>query len=275
MEIPVGTVAMLALWPHKSPGARHADELAAFLASHSAEKWPPTVREVTAVHYVQRPDLISMAGPVLQWAEEEHDAGTLHAIREVGLTALKHGVLHHTGDSDPWMRSDVDLLSWTITALRHRGDHARLAEFHTPPEVADVLTRLSLGEHPPAEHSLYEGTGGTGGIFRAAAQHLRDCDVDPRRWTWHLEELDPISAAGAAVNFLIWDLGPHATVTCGDILSDGNLYAQAMAERTAAEAHRAELLEAAQTLIAQRRALRLLANLGVTAPPSERSGPAD
>ncbi|MER0477009.1 hypothetical protein ABR737_01320 [Streptomyces sp. Edi2] len=267
LDIPAGIVATLALWPTKTEGAWHAQQLADFIANQPAEKWPDTVGEVASVHWVQRPDLISTAAPILRWAEDEHSPDTLYAIKAVALTALKHGILHHTGDRDPALRSDTDLMSWTITALRHRGDRSWLGEFHTTSDVADAMSRLSMGAHPPAVSSLYECAGGTGGMFRAAAQHLRTCSVDPRRWTWHLQDLDPIAAAGAAVNFLIWDLGPNATVACGNVLSQGDLHTQALKARAELEELRDRLADKAASTVAQLRTLRMLEDLGICSPP--------
>ncbi|MFD7553615.1 N-6 DNA methylase [Streptomyces sp. NPDC059835] len=266
MDIPAGIVAALALWPTKSDGTQHAQYLTDFLAAQPAPTWPGTVREVTAVHWVRRPDLISTAAPILRWAEDEHSPDMLYAIRAVALTALKHGVLLHTGASDPAMRSDTDLMSWTITALRHRGDRAWLGEFHTPPEIAEAMNRIAIGDNPPTVSSLYECAGGTGGMFRVAAQHLRERNVDPRRWTWHLEELDPLAAAGAAVNFLIWDLGPKATVARGDILSQPDLYARSCGDRTELDELRDRLVGRAATAVAHLRVLRTLEDLGICAP---------
>ncbi|MEV7885216.1 N-6 DNA methylase [Streptomyces sp. NPDC002817] len=258
MDIPCGVVATLALWPHKTPGASHAADLARFLASQPARRWPPTVGQVAAVHYLRRPDLIGAAGPLLRWAEEEHDDDTLYAVKAVAETALKHGVLHHTGSADPSARSEVDLMSWSIVCLRQREDRSWLAEHHTPDDATEVLVSLAIGDQPPAAGSLHEPTGGTGGIFRAAAQRLRDHGVDPHAWTWSLQDLDPLAVAGAAVNFLVWDLGPNTTVACGNTLSEGDLTGQALAARARAESHRDALLDGAHEAAGHLHALRAL-----------------
>ncbi|WP_019061385.1 N-6 DNA methylase [Streptomyces prunicolor] len=258
MDIPCGVVAALALWPHKTPGASHAADLARYLASQPALRWPPTVGQVAAVHYLHRPDLIGAAGLLLRWAEEEHDADTLYAVKAVAETALKHGVLLHTGSADPAERSEVDLMSWSIVCLRHGEDRSWLAEHHTPDDATDVLVALAIGDRPPASASVNEPAGGTGGIFRAAAQRLRDHGVDPRDWTWSLQDLDPLAVAGAAVNFLVWDLGPNATVACGNTLSEGDLTGQALAVRARAESRRDALLAGAEQAAGHLRALRAL-----------------
>ncbi|MFF8786892.1 hypothetical protein [Streptomyces sp. NPDC015125] len=252
-------VAALALWPHKSANASHAADLARYFVSQPAHRWPPTVGQVAAVYWLQRPDLISLAGPMLRWCEEDLSGDTLYAIKAVADTALKHGVLLHTGDTDPYMRSHIDVMSWTLTCLRHREDRSWLAEHHTPDDAADLLAALAIGDDPPSTSSLNEPTGGTGGVFRAVAQHLRERGVDPRGWTWSLQDLDPLAVAGAAVNFLVWDLGPDANVCCGSTLTEGDLTGRALAFRAEAQARRRVLLsDAAQGAAA----LRTMRDLG-------------
>ncbi|WP_070018720.1 N-6 DNA methylase [Streptomyces nanshensis] len=258
MDIPCGVVATLALWPRKTDAASHAQDLADFIADQPASKWPPTVGEVAAVHWISRPDLINTAAPILRWYEEEHSPDTLRAIKAVSDTALRHGVLLHTGYRDPYMRSHVDLMSWTITSLRHRGDRSWLGEFHTPPEVTDLLAGMTIGDSPPKNGALHEPAGGTSGMFRSAAQHLRHRGIDPHGWAWHLQDKDPIAAAGAAVNMLIWDLGPNTLVACGDTLSEGDLSGKALATRRELEDRRDALFA---DVVTRRDSLRAARNL--------------
>ncbi|MFE2640171.1 hypothetical protein ACFXKF_36405 [Streptomyces scopuliridis] len=258
IDIPCGVVAALALWPHKSAGASHAPDLARYFISQPATRWPPTVGQVAAVHWLRRPDLISVAGPMLRWYQEDLSDDTLYAIKAVADTALKHGVLLHTGDTDPYMRSHIDVMSWTLVCLRHREDRSWLAEHHTPDDVADLLVSLGIGDDPPPAASLHEPAGGTGNIFRAVAQHLRERGIDPGGWTWSLQDLDPLAVAAAAVNFLVWELGPGANACCGNTLSEGDLTGRALALRAEAEDRRRALLTSAEQGAAFLRAMRSL-----------------
>ncbi|MFI1189218.1 hypothetical protein [Streptomyces californicus] len=258
IDIPCGVVATLALWPHKSEGAAHAPDLGSYLASQPSHRWPPTVGQVAASHWLRRPDLISAAGPMLRWYTEDLSEDALYAIKAVADTAIKHGVLLHTGDTNPYMRSQIDVMSWTLVCLRHLGGGSMLAEYHTPDDAAETLVRLTMGEDPPVSGSLHEPTGGTGTIFRAIAQHLRERGIDPGNWTWSLQDLDPLAVAGAAVNFLVWELGAGANVVCGNTLSEGDLTPRALALRAEAEAHRSVLLDQAEQGAAYLRALRRL-----------------
>ncbi|GAA1353449.1 N-6 DNA methylase [Streptomyces beijiangensis] len=244
MDIPVGIVATLALWPHKTPGAQHARTLADFIASYPAEDLPSGFGEVVARHWLQRPDLIDTAAPIFRWTEEKHDKPTLRAIKAVTDTALKHGVLWYTGDSDPGGRADVDLMSWTITNLRHKSSRSGLGEYHTPPEVCDLMAAMLDVSAIPEGGRIGEPAGGTGGMFRAASQQMRDRGMDPHRYRWMLQELDAIAAAGAAVNMLVWDLGPGALVACGNTLSEGDMTNRAIEHQRAVFEHRDRLVAA-------------------------------
>lgn len=184
MDIPFGIVALLALWPHKAPGAALAREIGDFITDYPAERLPAGYAEVIAHHWVQRPDLIDTAAPILRWTEEEHDKQTLRAVKAVTDAAIRHGVLLYTGDSDPAGCTDIDLMSWTITNLRHHSARSGLGEYHTPPEICELLTRMVndaggadgettaagfIADDVRAGQSLLDPCAGTGGMFRGAA----------------------------------------------------------------------------------------------------------
>ncbi|GAA3371128.1 hypothetical protein GCM10020367_20540 [Streptomyces sannanensis] len=262
MDIPVGIVAALALWPIKSDGAGHAQALADFIASQPADALPAGFGEVVAANWLQRPDLIDTAAPIFRWTEENHDEPTLRAIKAVTDAALKHGVLQHTGDSDPYMRSETDLMSWTITKLRHHSSRSGLGEYHTPPEVCEMMARVLIEGDLDRMHRFYEPAGGTGGMFRAAAQILREYQRDPHDFGWMLQELDAIAAAGAAVNTIIWDLGPGALVACGNTLSEGDMTSRALGHQRAIFEHRNRIVAAGATAAALAQAERLISRAG-------------
>ncbi|MGA5599595.1 N-6 DNA methylase [Streptomyces griseoincarnatus] len=242
MEIPLGLVATLALWPLKE----NPRTLAQFLRGLDAPQILQCVREVAAYWWMRRPDLIDTASLLFSWAEEDkHPAPPLAAIEATWRAALDAHALDHTGHADPAWNSEVDLMSWTITNLRHNTARQGLGEYHTPPEVCDMMAAQIIGSDPEAireGYSLLDPCAGTGGMFRSAAQHLRYMGLDPARFTWFAQEIDPLAAAGCAVNVIVWGLGPNALVACGDTLAEGDLWPRAVEHRRATVKHRDDVL---------------------------------
>jgi hypothetical protein len=249
MEIPLGIVATLALWPQKG----YARTLAEFLRGLDAHQLLQCVREVAAYWWMRRPDLIDTASVLFAWAEEEkYSTHELHAIRATFHAALDANVLDHTGRADPEMNSDIDLMSWTVTSLRHHTARQGLGEYHTPPEVCDMMAAQIIGRDREAIHegySLLDPCAGTGGMFRSAAQHLRGMGLDPAKFTWFAQEIDPLAAAGCAVNMIVWGMGPNAMVACGDTLAEGDLWPRAVEHRRVMVERRDDVL--AQMAIAE------------------------
>nr|BEK71352.1 hypothetical protein KPHV_85790 [Kitasatospora purpeofusca] len=258
IDIPLGVIAALALWPIKTAGAGHAPALAAFITQQAAVRWPATVGQVAAWHWVRRPDLIETASPLLGWATEGHQGATVGAAQAVADAALRNGILEATGHRDPYLRSRVDVMFWAFNGLRNSAERGPRGEYQTPAHIGDLIARMLTDSSPAADHTLGELAAGTGGLVRAAAQALREQGEDPHQHTWHLQELDPLAAATAAVNALVWDLGPGATVTCSDTLRAGDRLAAARDARLSAARHRDQLLASARTIAAQESALQHL-----------------
>jgi hypothetical protein len=114
----------------------------------------------------------------------------------------------------------MDVLSWTLTELRSPGARQRLGEFHTPPQVSQLIANITVDGLPPAGERFLEPAGGSGGLFRALAQRLRELGGDPADYEWVLIELDGLAAAAAAVNAIVWGLGSRVVVARGDALCD-------------------------------------------------------
>ncbi|CAM5479516.1 MULTISPECIES: N-6 DNA methylase [Streptomyces] len=231
MEIPLGIVATLVLWPLKG----HPRTLAEFLKGLDAQQLLACVREVAAYWWMRRPDLIDTASVLFRWAEEDrHTPNELAAIRATFRAALDHNALDHTGHADPEANSWIDLMSWTVTSLRHNTARQGLGEYHTPPEVCDMMAAQVIGDDREAireGYSILDPCAGTGGMVRSAAQHLRGMGLDPARFTWFAQEIDPLAAAGCAVNMIVWGMGPNALVACGDTLAEGDLWPRAVEHR--------------------------------------------
>lgn len=230
MDIPVSIVAALALFPIKG----HTADVTRIISTCTDWELLQGYREIYAATWSSRPDLGARMAPLMSWLTEDGVEEKAFAVRRVTDTALRYGVLEMTGDPDPANRSDTDLMSWTITSLRSHGARQGMGEYHTPPELCDLMAGMTIGTVPPQVGSwFHEPAGGTGGMFRALAQELRYIDLDPADYKWAINDLDPLAAAGAAVNAIVWGLGPNVVVSCGDALQQGDVVDQAIRERTA------------------------------------------
>lgn len=169
--------------------------------------------------------------------------------------ALTGGLLHLTSSSpDFGGNSDADVLGAVITVMRAHGARDALAEFHTPPELTELMARMLLTDKTPTPGMKFnDPCSGTGGMYRAAAQHLRDRGLNPHDFGWAMTDVDPLAAAGAAVNAILWDLGPHVLVACTDTLTEGDPYVRAATEWRESHARRDRMVEGAQFLSRIRR----------------------
>ncbi|MFK0106478.1 N-6 DNA methylase [Streptomyces sp. NPDC091217] len=239
IDIPFSIIGGLALFPIKG----HTETVARIISNSSDFELLQGYREIYAHTWAHRPDLGTRMAPLMGWLTEEGVEEKAYAVRRVTETALRYGILQLTGDSDPWFRSDTDVMSWTITALRSHGARQGLGEYHTPPELCDMMAAMAVGNEPPEKgFRFHEPAGGTGGMFRSLAQHLRHQGADPADYEWGLNELEPLSAAGAAVNAIVWGLGPNVVIACGDTLAQADLQEQARRERKALFEERDEIL---------------------------------
>ncbi|MET9412158.1 N-6 DNA methylase [Streptomyces sp. NPDC002935] len=227
IDIPVSIVAGLALFPIKG----HTEDITRIINTSTDWQLLQGYREIYAHTWAHRPDLGALMAPLMGWLTEESVEEKAYAVRRVTETALRYGILQLTGDPDPYLRSDTDVMSWTITSLRSHGARQGLGEYHTPPEVCDLMAAMTCTEAPEKGERFHEPAGGTGGMFRALAQQLRHLLADPADYEWALNELEPLSAAGAAVNAIVWGLGPNVVIACGDTLADGGLHERSKRER--------------------------------------------
>jgi hypothetical protein len=218
--IPMGTVAGLALL---SQTAADGKDVARHVLSLDPTALITFHREVWGHTWLRHPYLASCSYDLWNWLLRDDlpakVTGTVHAVTR---TAIKAGLIDVTGAPDPAWRCEHDTLGALLAALRSHGKRDALGEFHTPPEVATLLTRMAVLEPPGPGESFDDPTAGTGGLLRAAALALRLQGLDPHDYVWSMGDIDPIAAACCAVNALVWDLGPNVLVFCGDTLQTGD-----------------------------------------------------
>jgi hypothetical protein len=266
IEIPIGIVAALALIGQKDKKGPH---LKAQILAQNDQSLLEMYRQIWASHWMHRPDLVERARILHEWAgEDKHTRHELYTVRAVTKTALDKGLFDLTGHADPYLRSQADVLSPTLTMMRSTGAMQGLGEFHTPPAVTDAIAINTLGvigmgaisQGKPLEpgQSILDPAAGTGGMIRSAAQVMRSQGMDPADFEWAMVDIDPIAAACAAVNAMVWGLGNRVTVACDDSLANRNAVEDAYKQARAAFEHRDRMLGQARMIAAIRQTQELL-----------------
>ncbi|MGG2460509.1 N-6 DNA methylase [Streptomyces sp. RGM 3693] len=265
IEVPIGVVAALALIREKDP---NGPDLKGQILAQDGPQMIAMLREIWSMHWMHRPDLIDRARILHEWLNDDVDEYRMHAVRAVAETALKRGLFDLTAHEDPFLRSATDALSPVMMCLRSHGARQGLGEYHTPAPVADAMANmLAAGQvmeinllvnEPKAGAHIHDPTAGSGGLLRAAAQHLRERGHEPADFQWSMVDIDQIAAACASVNAIIWQLGPRVTVACADSLANPNAVEDAMKEARAVFEHRDEVLGKAQIVATIRRTQQMM-----------------
>ncbi|MFE0190753.1 N-6 DNA methylase [Streptomyces sp. NPDC058989] len=252
IDIPLGTVAALAL-------LRNVPGLADWILNLQPHELPQFFKEIYLGYWIKRPDLINRAIRLHDWAwNPDPDPQQLRAVHAVTNRAINTGLLDLTGHDDPYMRSESDVLSPLLTGLRHKSDKKWRGEYHTPACVSDLMAQMVVDkDFAQPNMAIREPAVGSGGMLRSVAQRLRDLQLNPHDYTWYGNDVDSLAAACAAVNAIIWDLGPNCFIGCADSLAPEDDYAQTLAEAQDAFKQRDDYIGAATSIVATRRAFRL------------------
>ncbi|MFE7781237.1 N-6 DNA methylase [Streptomyces nigrescens] len=253
IDVPLGTVAALAL-------LRNVPGLADWILNLQPHELPQFFKEIYLGHWINRPDLIDRAVRLHDWAwNPEPDKQQLRAVHAVTNRAINTGLLDLTGHDDVWRRSEVDVLSPLLTGLRHKSDKKWRGEYHTPACVTDLMANMTIDKDSAKPGmSFREPAVGSGTMFRSVAVRLRDLGLDPHDFHWYGNDIDALSAGCAAVNAIIWDLGPNCFIGCANSLAPEDDYAKTLTEARDSCEQRDTALDTATTIAATRNAIRLL-----------------
>ncbi|RSM34824.1 hypothetical protein DMA12_46785 [Amycolatopsis balhimycina DSM 5908] len=211
-EIPLGIVATIA-----AAGLlvdRTAD-VAEGMKSASPDGFVDIARSLWAVTFSRHPALAMSVYPLLGWLFADAHEAPLKQIKATADAALRAGLLELTVTE---RRFDCDVLGPLVGALRSRTATKVNAQMYTPGDIACALTAVALDDLEPGQ-SFCDDAVGTGGLFRAAVCVVRSRGLDPADMSWFGADVDDLAIAAAAVNGLIWGLGPRVYLYVGDILT--------------------------------------------------------
>lgn len=218
-------------------GQRDSDgpDLGEELRSQTPEGFTATLREIYTTLINARPDLMHLVYPLMEWMFNDPDAALQSAAKRTADAALRQGQLDLTGTDN---RYDTDLLGIVLTMLKSHSAGKANAQIYTPTALADMMARMT----PPEEgSSVCDPAVGTGGLLRAAAQAMREQGRDPATVAWYGADIDDLAVAAAAVNSVVWGLGPRILLCVANTLAEGDWPHRA-------EAQRAEVVQLAETI---------------------------
>ncbi|MGW5722827.1 N-6 DNA methylase [Amycolatopsis sp. NPDC003865] len=163
----------------------------------------------------RRTEITHLLHPMIAWIFDNPDRDVRGHALAVAQAALRAGQPHLTGTE---RRFDVDLLGTALTVLRPKSALKARGQFYTPGSVAKLLAGMSdIQEHSNVTDPMM----GTGGMFRAAAEVLREQGRDPRTIRWIGCDVDSLAVACATVNSMIWNLGTDIVFRTGNTLEPG------------------------------------------------------
>ena len=233
----VGVIAALALLGQADPQGPDPRRQILELGDEEIARF---LSEVWCVFTISRPELAMRCGPFGEWLNAEPlDRHLLAGAAAVARAAVKSGLLELTADTE--IVRQVDLLGVVYTTMRSHAARAARGEFYTPPEVAELMARLTLGDLRPGQ-SICDPAAGTGGLLRVAASVLRAEGRDPADYLWYGCDISPVAIAGLAVNAHLWGLGRQVVIGCANSLGEPDWEVRALREqREAIEAQRSRV----------------------------------
>ncbi|GAB3426961.1 DNA methyltransferase family protein [Flindersiella endophytica] len=163
-----------------------------------------------------RPDLVNPAWPLINVWPGDHplEDGTVKAAKLTFDAAIRAGQLELTGTA---MRTETDLFGALLSELRPPSARSARGQIYTPPDICNIIVRLTdIHDHSV----IHEPTAGTGGMLRAAAQAIRAQGGDPTTVTWYAVDIDALAIACLAVNTVLWELGFKVVLGVADVLTD-------------------------------------------------------
>lgn len=271
-EVALGAVATLTMIGQRDErGPDLAGQIMALPGDKALAEW---MHQVWSLAWINRPDLITRARPLFDWLEQEPSDHILGCVRSVVEACLRTGILELCGTD---RRFDTDMLGVFYQVLYSKKSRDGRGQFFTPSSVSRLLAEVTIGHSTsiqPGERFL-EPAAGTGGMFRASAEILRERGMEPADMYWYANDIDREVAACCAVNMITWRMGPRVVVGCGDTLAEGNeLFVRAKQEARDAYAARDRALSTAADIARLRSAARAFDAL-LAGPDAPDPGAAD
>lgn len=236
-DVPLSVVAALSLVGQHDPNGPNLTEQ---LCAQDPEEFTTTVRDIYTALVNVRPDLAHLVYPLMAWVFDDPTPALQRAAKNVADAALTQGQIELTGTE---RRHDTDLLGVVLTMLKSDTAAGANAQIYTPAALSETMGYILMAQLTPTNEGerIMDPAVGTGGLFRAAAQAIRERGQDPATMSWYGADIDDLAIAACAINSHLWELGPRVLLCVADTLAEGDW------ERRA-EAQRAEILYLTKTI---------------------------
>jgi hypothetical protein len=211
LDIPVSVVVTLAAAPQQDA---HGNDITTAMTTWDADDFMIYARRVWTSVIRARPEITHLLYPIIAWLFDGTDADQRHHAHAVAQAALRAGQLDLTGTD---RRFDTDLLGTVLTILRPKTALQARGQFYTPASIAKLIARMNdVEEHRVVADPMM----GTGGMFRAVAEAMREQGRDPRTIRWIGCDIDELAVACATVNSMSWCLGHDIVFHAGNTFTN-------------------------------------------------------
>ncbi len=212
--IPLGVLAALSL---VTAAGQPQPGLADQISTLGQDQFAALLSRIWGLFAIARPELAIRCGPFARWLEDENTESRRDAAYALARALLIDTAFPGTAGRDQFM--GADLLGCAYQALADPRRTKARGEVYTSGDAAGLLMRIKLAGATPGQ-SILDECAGTGSFMRAAAQVLRDKDIDPQTMYWYAVDTDPIAVAALAVNAHLWELGPHVVLARANVLTE-------------------------------------------------------
>jgi hypothetical protein len=211
LEVPLSVVATLAAAPLKGQGGVDVTEV---MIDWSPDDFTTYAKWIWTSVVQMRPDVTHLIYPLIAWYFDDGGLDVRAQAHSVVQAALRAGQVDLTGTD---LRFEVDLLGAVLTVLRPKSELKARGQFYTPTSVTELLAWMSgVEEGGDVEDPMM----GTGGMFRAVAEAMRELGRNPTTIRWIGCDIDELAVACATVNSMMWGLGSDIAFYVGNALVD-------------------------------------------------------
>jgi hypothetical protein len=209
IDIPVCVVATLAAAPEKGPDNMDVTDM---MLGWQSDEFMAYAKNIWTAVIRRRPDTAHLLYPLVSWLFDEPDVELQSHAHRAAQAALRAGQVDLTGGD---RRREVDLLGTVLTMLRPPSALKGRGQFYTP---ASLTRLMALMSDVDGIQRVLDPAMGTGGMFRAVAEVMREKGRTPATAQWLGCDIDELAVACATVNSMIWNLGEDIVFCVADAL---------------------------------------------------------